>query len=183
MILVHTRFYTLEYRKCCSTKHGRRMLYTVLLHPTTPAMGRMTDSLFIATSLNNGWLRVVSQQEQGIFLLSKPSRLTTGPTKPPFQWVLPVAPSMALKQPGYENDCSPPSSTKVKNEWSYTPLPYTSSWHIRETSFCPGYNLSPLFQLWKVYTIKWYKMTNRKYGRVWKEALKAYLTVLSWHSP
>jgi len=109
MILVHSRLYTLEYRKCCSTKHGRRMLYTVLLHPNysqycstpiTPTMGRMTDPLFIVTSFSNGWLQVVFQQEQGIFLFSKPSRLTIGPTKPPFPWVLPVAPSLALSSQG-----------------------------------------------------------------------------------
>jgi len=36
--------------------------------------------------------------------------------------------SPGVKQPGYENDRSPPSSAKVKNEVT-RPLPYTSSQH------------------------------------------------------
>ena len=156
MILVHSRLYTLEYRKRCSTKHGRRMLHTIWLHPNYSSYGQ-NDSLFIVTSLSNGWMQVVSQQEQEIFLFSKPSRLTIGPIKPAFQWVLPVAPSLALKQPGHENDHSPPSSIKVKNEWSYTHLPlYVIKVHKENNllPFCLGYNLSTLFQLWKVYSIK-----------------------------
>jgi hypothetical protein len=168
------------------------MLYTVLLHPNysqycstpvTPAMGRVTDPLFIVTSLSSGWLRVVFQQEQGIFLFSKPSRLTIGPTKPPFPWVLPMAPSLALSSQGMRMTAHLHLAPRLKMSAATLTSPYTSSWHIRETTFCLGYNLSTLFQLWKVYSIKWYKMTNRKYSRIWKEALKAYLTVLSWHSP
>jgi hypothetical protein len=45
-----------------------------------------------------------------------------GPTQPPIQWV-PGALSLEVKQPGREADHSPPSSAKVKNAWSYTPLP------------------------------------------------------------
>jgi hypothetical protein len=35
--------------------------------------------------------------------------------------------SLGLKQPGLEADHSPPSSAEVKNAWSYTSIPNTSS--------------------------------------------------------
>jgi hypothetical protein len=33
-----------------------------------------------------------------------------------------------VKRPGRETDHSLPSNTEVKNAWSHTPFPHTSSW-------------------------------------------------------
>jgi hypothetical protein len=52
----------------------------------------------------------------------KTSRLVLGPTQPPIQWV-PGTLSPGVKQMGCEAHRSPPSSAKVKNEWSYTSTP------------------------------------------------------------
>ena len=35
-------------------------------------------------------------------------------------------PSVAVKQPGHDADYSPPSSTQVKNEWSYSSTPHVN---------------------------------------------------------
>jgi len=43
---------------------------------------------------------------------------------------------------------------RLKMSGATLPSPCTSSQHVRETTFCLGYNLSTLFQLWKVYSIK-----------------------------
>jgi hypothetical protein len=51
-----------------------------------------------------------------------------GPTQPPLQQV-PGAPFLGIKQPGHEDDHSHPSSTKIKNAWSYASIPHTPSWH------------------------------------------------------
>jgi hypothetical protein len=51
-------------------------------------------------------------------MLSQP----TGPTQPPLQWLAGI-PSPAVKRMGHEFDQSPPSSTKVKNEYSCTSSP------------------------------------------------------------
>jgi hypothetical protein len=61
-------------------------------------------------------------QELGISLFTTMSRQVLGPTQPPIQWV-PGALSLGIKQPGHKADCSPPSSAKVKNVWSYTSTP------------------------------------------------------------
>jgi hypothetical protein len=63
----------------------------------------------------NSWSR------QEIFLLATASRLALGPTQSPIQWVLAVL--SGVKQMGCEADHSPPSSAKVKKEWSYTSNP------------------------------------------------------------
>jgi hypothetical protein len=57
----------------------------------------------------------------GIFLFTAASRTALGPTQPPIQWV-PGAPSLGVKWPGREADHSP-SSSAVKNAWSYTSIP------------------------------------------------------------
>lgn len=44
------------------------------------------------------------------------------PTQTSAQWVL-AALSLGTKQPGHEADKLPPSSAKVKKEWSYTSTP------------------------------------------------------------
>jgi len=61
-------------------------------------------------------------QELGIFHFITKSRLALGPTQPPVQWV-PEALSLGVKQLGYEADHSPPSSSEVKNVWSYIATP------------------------------------------------------------
>jgi hypothetical protein len=68
-------------------------------------------------------------------------RPALGPTQPPIKWV-PGALTPGVKQLGREVDHSPPSSAKVKSEWSYTSTPpiclhvmvlnyamVASSWH------------------------------------------------------
>jgi hypothetical protein len=52
----------------------------------------------------------------------KVSRTALGPTQPPIQWV-PGILSLGVKQPGSEADHSPPSSSEVKNVYSYTSTP------------------------------------------------------------
>jgi len=56
----------------------------------------------------------------------------SGSYPPPIQWI-PGAPSLGVKWPKREADYSPSSSAEVKNAWSYTSIPYTSS--------CRGYYL------------------------------------------
>jgi hypothetical protein len=63
-----------------------------------------------------------SQQELGIFLITTVFRPALGSTQPPIQWV-PGAISLGIKQPGHEADHSCPSSSEVKNVWSYISTP------------------------------------------------------------
>jgi hypothetical protein len=63
----------------------------------------------------------------GIFLFTTVSRRALGTTQPPIQWVQGVL-SLGVKRPGREAGHSPPSSAEVKNTWSYTSTPNTSSW-------------------------------------------------------
>jgi hypothetical protein len=51
--------------------------------------------------------------------LNDASRPALGPTQPPIQ-LIPAAVSLGVKRLGREADHSPPSSTEVKNAWSYT---------------------------------------------------------------
>jgi len=71
-------------------------------------------------------MRLDSWQE-GLFLLTPTSTPDMGPTQTPIQRVS-AALSPGAKQPGHEGDLSPPSSSKVKNAWSYTSTPTMSSW-------------------------------------------------------
>jgi hypothetical protein len=59
------------------------------------------------------------QSVDGKIILQCASRTALGPTQPPIQWVQGPL-SLGVKQPGREADHSPPSSTEVKNAWSYT---------------------------------------------------------------
>jgi hypothetical protein len=63
-----------------------------------------------------------SRQGLRIFLFTTVFRPALGPTWPPIQWV-PGAFSLGIRQPGGEDNHSPPSSAKVKNVWSYTCTP------------------------------------------------------------
>jgi hypothetical protein len=58
----------------------------------------------------------------GIFHFTTASRTALGPTQPPIQRV-PWALSPGVKRPRREADHSPPSSSEVKNAWSYTSTP------------------------------------------------------------
>jgi hypothetical protein len=69
-----------------------------------------------------GVLGFDSWQGMGIFLFTTVSRPALGPTQPPIQWV-PGVLSLGVKRLGREADHSPPSSTEVKNAWSYTSTP------------------------------------------------------------
>ena len=62
-----------------------------------------------------------SQQGHKIFLISKTSQMVLQPTQPPIHGY--HGSSSGVKQPGHAVDHSPPSSTEVKNKWSYTSTP------------------------------------------------------------
>jgi hypothetical protein len=63
-----------------------------------------------------------SRRGLGIILFTTASRTALGPTQPPIHWV-PGALSPGVKHPGHEADHSPPSSSEVKNAWSYISTP------------------------------------------------------------
>jgi hypothetical protein len=60
-----------------------------------------------------------SANREGIFLFATAAVLVLGATQPPNPMGT-DAPSLGVKQLGYEADQSPPSNAKVKNVWSYT---------------------------------------------------------------
>jgi len=71
---------------------------------------------------------------QGFFLLATTSGLALGPIQPPIQEV-PGALSPGVKQLEPEAEHSPPSSAKIKNEWSYTSTPpyvFMVWWFIKQ---------------------------------------------------
>jgi len=53
--------------------------------------------------------------------------MALGPNQTPIQWV-PRALSLGVKRLGREADHSAQLSAQVKNAWSYTSIPRTSSW-------------------------------------------------------
>jgi len=61
------------------------------------------------------------QMKQQTVSLPAPHRTAVGPTQPPTG----IRFFPGVKQPGHELDHPPPSSAKVKNEWSYTSTPTT----------------------------------------------------------
>jgi hypothetical protein len=73
-----------------------------------------------------GWMIGVlgfdSRRGLEIFLFTTESITALGPTQPPIQWV-PGALSLGVKRLGHEADHSSPSSSEVKNAWSYTSAP------------------------------------------------------------
>jgi hypothetical protein len=83
------------------------------------------SSVSIVTRLRAGRPGFDSGQGKRIFLVTV-SRPAVGPTQPPIQWA-PGAVSPGVKRPGREADHSHPSNAVVKNAWSYTSTPSTSS--------------------------------------------------------
>jgi hypothetical protein len=80
-----------------------------------------------SNGLRAGWSGVLFPPGAGNFLITTASRPALGPTQPPIIGVR-GALSLKVKRAGRGAGHSPPSSAKVKNAWSYTPLPNTSSW-------------------------------------------------------
>jgi len=76
-----------------------------------------------------------SQQRQGSFLFATASRPTLGHTKLPVQ-CLTGGFFPGANRPGNEADHSLPSSGEVKNAWSYTSPPHTSSLYGGSDSVC-----------------------------------------------
>ena len=78
-------------------------------------------------NLEPGWhsrysdctVRASNQQQQGTFFFSESPRPALGPNQSPFQWV----PAFFSGDKAADDDHSPLSSVKVKNEWSYTSTP------------------------------------------------------------
>jgi len=131
------------------------MLYTIWLHPKiTPAMGRMTVSLFIVTSL---------KMDDCELYPSRSKRFSCSPNHPDslwgpqsllfngfYQWLL----QWHQSSQGMRMTTHLHQAPRLKMSGATLPSPCTSSQHVRETTFRLGYNLSTLFQLWKVYSIK-----------------------------
>jgi hypothetical protein len=65
------------------------------------------------------------QRQNFLFTASRPA---SRPIQPPIQWI-PAALSPRLKQPGSEDDHSPPTSAELKNCGAIIPLLRTLSWH------------------------------------------------------
>jgi hypothetical protein len=64
--------------------------------------------------LHTGWSGFEFWLGQGIFLFCQMFRMGMG---------VPSGYRVGIKQPGRDVDHSPPSSSEVKNEWSYTSAP------------------------------------------------------------
>jgi hypothetical protein len=80
------------------------------------------SSVGIVTSCGLGGQGSIPCKGKRIYLFSIASRPGLGPTQPPIQWVL-VALSQGVKQMGREADQSLPSSAKLKNSGTISPLP------------------------------------------------------------
>jgi hypothetical protein len=72
--------------------------------------------------LRPGWWGVSTPSRSSEFFFDSVSRPALGPIQPPIQWV-PGTLYLEVKRPEHESDHSSPSSTKVKNSWSYTSTP------------------------------------------------------------
>jgi len=75
------------------------------------------------------FVNVYIKVTKGARILSPHHRIQTGSgaAQPPIKWV-PGSFSPGVKRPVREADHSSQRSFEVKNAWSYTPLPHTSSW-------------------------------------------------------
>jgi len=83
------------------------------------------------------WKRNVSRQKFIKSCSAKMSRPTLGPTQPPIQWVQGFFPREAgVKQPAHVVNHSFSSRAKLKNEYSYTPIPCMPSWHKQGKPNC-----------------------------------------------
>jgi hypothetical protein len=79
---------------------------------------KLCSFIFVSNRIDRGF---ESRQGLGIFLFTTASKLALGPTQPPTQWV-PAALYLGVKRLGRESNHSHPSSTEVKNAWSYTSI-------------------------------------------------------------
>jgi hypothetical protein len=57
-----------------------------------------------------------------LFLFATVSRPALSPTRSPMQWIPELFPG-GVKRPGHETAYSSPSSSEVKNSWSYASTP------------------------------------------------------------
>jgi hypothetical protein len=97
-------------------------------------LGKNTQGVEIAQSVQ--WLgcelddqsSIPGRGGEGIYLFTTAFRPLLEPTHPLIRWVSGVL-SLGLKRPGSEADNSPPSSAEIKNAWSCTSTPRTSSWY------------------------------------------------------
>jgi len=107
-----------------------------------------------------------SEYGEGIFLFVTSS--TTLPIK-----CVAVAHSPGVKRPGREADHSPPSTSEIKNTWSYTSTPHTNSWC--DTWLRPRTNLPlPL--------IKFQLRLITKHWNDWRESRQSsVMKPVSWH--
>jgi hypothetical protein len=90
---------------------------------------KLTTHLHLVSRSQNAWSYlhspicihgvVLKLKSTFTFTFTTVSRQALGRTQYPIQWV-PQALSLRLKRPKREADHSPPSSSEVKNEWSYT---------------------------------------------------------------
>jgi hypothetical protein len=88
-------------------------------------VGSWSCSVSIVT--RTAGVRFSAEAQEDIFTFAIASTLALGPTQLPIQWV-PGILSPELRRPGCEDYHSPASSAEVKNTWSYTSTPHTSSW-------------------------------------------------------
>jgi hypothetical protein len=80
------------------------------------------SSVIIVTRLRDGRPRFDSRQRQGFSMFATASRPDLRLTQSRIQCA-PGVLCTGIKRPGRETDHSPPSSTEVRNVWSYTPTP------------------------------------------------------------
>jgi hypothetical protein len=107
------------------TKFKYNVVYCILQVPVhVMVLGECRGSHHVTLKMKaaRSFLGFDSRQVLGIFLFTTASRTALGPTRPPIQWVRRVL-SLGVKRQGREGDHSPPSSTEVKNAWSYTSTP------------------------------------------------------------
>jgi hypothetical protein len=82
----------------------------------------------------DAWKRTVEQAKTHRVVTSK---CPDQPSQPLIQWVQGIFPKEArVKQPAHEVNHSFSSRAKLKNEYSYTPIPCMPSWHKQGKPNC-----------------------------------------------
>jgi len=107
------------YRQTCS--HSRNSLVPQYWARSSVSTLSTVQSVHWAT----GWKtreQLSSRVKKGLFVFTIASKLALGPRQPPIQWVLANV-FLEVKRLGLEANNSPPSSSDVKNAWSYTSTP------------------------------------------------------------